>query len=74
MVILQGLTVQVIAPCQVNNIDTAAHHALLFEDYLTYREGQKELIFAHQIVEKCCNLSNDKWNILTCNVSDIDCE
>ena len=52
------------------SIATEPTQALLFEDYLTYSEGTIVYIFAHQIRDKCCNLSNSGWKLLTPIVND----
>jgi len=38
---------------------------ILFEEYLTYEENHQTVIFIHQIVYVCCNLSQSGLKILT---------
>lgn len=56
------------------NFATAASQSILFQNYLRYTEGTRKLVFVHQIVQKCCNLSNNDCKYLTFNVNDIELE
>lgn len=53
-----------------DTIVTVESQKILFSDYLTYSEGETAFIFVHNILTKCCNLSNNNWNLLTSNVND----
>lgn len=56
------------------SIATISSQALMFEDYLTYKEGTHRYIFTHQIKYLCCNLSNSSWKLLTTLVNDTEVE
>lgn len=53
---------------------TSRSRNYLFQDYLTYEEGEKKFIFADQIVHKCFNLTNNDWKVLSLAPNDIECE
>ena len=56
------------------SIATATSQALLFENYLTYKEESTRYIFTHQIRDLCCNLANCGWKLLTTVVNNIEVE
>ena len=56
------------------NIVATSSQALLFEDYLTFKEGPKLYIFAHQIRYIHCNLMTSEWNVLTPLVNSVEVE
>ena len=51
---------------------TILSQGVLFEDYITYSEGEKRLIFVNQIINKCCNLTNNNWKLLTLKVNKVE--
>lgn len=55
-------------------VATASSQAVLFEDYITYEEGTSRYIFAHQIRDKYCNLSNSGWALLTPVINLVEVE
>ena len=57
-----------------DSVVTAASQALLFEDYLTVKQGPKLHIFAHQIRSLYCNLATSEWNLITPPVNSIELE
>lgn len=57
-----------------DSVATTSSQTLLFEDYLTYTEGARKCIFAHQIMNKCCNLTNCGWKLFTPLVNDVELE
>lgn len=57
------------------SVATWSTQAILFDNYLTYVEGTKKLIFLHQIKSViCCNLSNPGWKLLTTEVNNVELE
>ena len=57
------------------SIATASSQEVLFEDYITYEEeGLLKYIFAHQIRDKYCNLSNSEWALLTPIINHVEVE
>lgn len=53
---------------------TCESKSVLFSDYITFELGEHHYIFIHQIKHKCCNLSNNKWNILTIPINNVEIE
>ena len=51
-------------PSQDSDITPQAAE-VLFQEYLYYEESDSCVIFIHQIVDVCCNLSQSGWNLLT---------
>ena len=54
-----------------DRVVTAASLYALFIDYITYEEDALKFIFAVGIVQKCINLSNDNWRVLTLPINDL---
>ena len=54
------------------NIITLCSQDLLFDDYLTCKEGRKQ--YTNKIIEKFCNLSNDNWILITSYVNAAEAE
>lgn len=73
---IQELLLQCTGPPQrfPINIITLSSQELLFEDYLTCKEGSKQYIFANQIIDKFCNLTNDNWILITSHVNAVEAE
>lgn len=46
----------------------------VFQDYITYKKGAQKFIFINQIMEKCLNLTNNNWKLLTLPVNDVEYE
>ena len=61
-------------PQEFSESITANSRKLLFSDYSTFKYGDSNYIFVSQILEKCCNLSNGDWNVLTLPVNDVEVE
>jgi len=47
---------------------------MLFEDYLTFEEDCRMVIFSNQIINLCCNLSNNSFNLITIPVNSTETE
>ena len=49
---------------------------VIFEDYLTFEKNEigGSVIFIHQILDLCCNLSNNDWNVLSYFANNIERE
>ena len=56
------------------NTLTADTQKVIFDDYLQYNFGDKQYIFARQIVSKFCNLSSTNCNMLTAAVNSSELE
>ena len=56
------------------SIITMTSQALLFEDYLSYKEETTQYIFTHQIRDLCCNLTSSTWKLLTSVINYIEAE
>lgn len=61
-------------PQQFSESITEDSKELLFSDYMTYKDGGNNYIFVRQILEKCINLCNGDWNVLTSPVNDVEVE
>lgn len=70
------LTIQCAGPPQDITVGTITDESrgTLFEDYLTYKEGNKKIIFMHQILEKSFNLTNGDWKLLCLPVNGVEFE
>ena len=54
---------------------TKDSHALLFENYVTFSvKNEFKIIFVHNILKKCFNLTNSSWSVLTIPVNSIENE
>ena len=56
-----------------DSVVTADSLYALFNHYITY-EGASNFIFAASIVQKCFNLSNNNWKVLTLPINDVENE
>ena len=57
-----------------DRVVTADSLYTLFNDYITCEEDTFKFIFTVNIVQKCFNLSNDNWRVLTLPVNDVQNE
>ena len=53
---------------------TAETQKLIFDDYMQYNNGDKQCIFARQILSKLINLSNSDCNMLTAAINSSELE
>ena len=76
LAIVTELTIQCAGPPRgiILGTITDESRGILFEDYLTYKEGNKKIIFMHQILEKSFNLTNEDWKLLCLPVNDVEFE
>jgi len=58
----------------LSGIMTPEYDKILFEDYFTCKVMKKQFIFVNHIKSKLCNISNNKWILITSLVNDVEIE